>query len=121
MHDQSLRIGGVPATGFPSTSFDMVNQDDCGHSAAEIAATKHVIVTNPSAFDRACTWHTRNQIGSAVAGIGLVGAVVSLIMVVRQRGSAETTAVNRTHTHHDLAIVPVVTPDHSGASLSLTW
>jgi hypothetical protein len=94
-----------------------VTDADCGESVDQISMAKGVTIVNPSAFHHACSWKTRAQVGQIVGTLGLVGAVVSLVMVMRGHDSGEAVAAGP----HRVAISPVVTPTTSGASLSLTW
>jgi len=95
-----------------------VSSDDCGKSYSQVLQDENVTAFNSGALDRACTWHTRIYIGFALAGVGAIGAVASLILLSRDPEPPETTGRG---TKPAVAIVPIVTPDGGGASFSLTW
>jgi TolB-like protein len=93
------------------------NSDDCGLSAAKIAEKKHARVTNPDVFDRACTWKNRIYIGFGVAAVGALGAIASLVVLTRDSDAERTGARGK----KSLAIAPMIGPNRTGASLSITW
>lgn len=111
-----------PATGFPYTdAITAPDASDCGQTPAEIAFAKHSKVLSQSNFDRACTWKSRIYLGFDVGAIGIVGAVVSLILLSRDTGSPETPAAGAHRKKSDVAIMPIVTPGGGGAAFSLAW
>ncbi|HMG23270.1 MAG TPA: hypothetical protein VK607_18175, partial [Kofleriaceae bacterium] len=69
------------------------------------------------AFDAACSWHRRATISYAAAGVGLLGSVISTIVLLRDPGPADTTAARPSR----VAVAPIVTPAGGGAALSLAW
>jgi TolB-like protein len=94
---------------------------DCGQSFDQIATSKHAKVTNEDAFSRACTWKTRIYIGYVVGGVGVLGAVVSLIMLTRDVHPSESSPTGTRGKKPGIAIAPIVRPDVAGASLSFSW
>lgn len=86
---------------------------DCDKSIDQIAAQNHAQITNPSAFHSACRWRTRHLAGLVVAGVGAAGAAVSLFMLLRSGDEPPAS--------QSAVLAPVVTPELTGASLSLTW
>jgi len=106
----------------PGATGATVDSTDCGKTHAEILAARPMVVEfNDKALRSACTWTTRTHIGYAVGGVGLLGAVISLIMLSRDTESSEKQVTGARSKKLDVAIVPMFTPDSSGASLSLTW
>jgi hypothetical protein len=79
------------------------------------------VVTTPGVFHHACTWNHRIYIGYVVGGVGVLGAVASLIMMSRDGGSSEAPATGARGKKPEVALVPVVTPDSAGASFSVRW
>ena len=59
-------------------------------------------------------------IAYGVAGVGLIGAFISIYMLTTDR-RADPLTLDTRRERRDIAIVPTVTPDGAGASLSLTW
>jgi tetratricopeptide (TPR) repeat protein len=101
-----------------------VSSEECGKSYATIlndtrdqTGEPTVIYFNYETFQRACTWKTRAYLGYLASGVGVLGAVISLIMLTREpeppAGSHRKKA--------EVAIVPIVTPGGGGAQLSLAW
>jgi PEGA domain-containing protein len=100
-----------------------VSSDDCGKSEAMILANSNPKITsfNYGALQAACTWRTRTYIGYAIGGVGLLGAVVSLIMLTRDTDATEQPPTGARGKKSDLAIVPMLMPAGGGATLSMTW
>jgi len=99
-----------------------VGTADCGRSYQDIVDHSNPRITSfdYGALQTACTWKTRTYLGYAIGGIGVVGAVVSLIMLTRDAGSPEVPAGTRGK-KPAVAIAPIVTPGGGGAALALTW
>jgi hypothetical protein len=105
-----------------SGMFRTPDSSDCGKSIAQIEMlTGTMITTGQAVFDRACTWHTRNAIGIGVAIGGGALAIASLIMMSRDPGPPDSPAPGVRGKKADVAIVPIVTPEVTGAQLSLAW
>jgi len=115
LEPSTLQIVGDPGASIGST--------DCGKSRQAILDDSDPKVTsfNYDALQTACTWKTRTYIGYAIGGVGLLGAVVSLIMLTRDTDAAEKPPTVARGKKSDLAIVPVLRPDGGGATLSMTW
>jgi hypothetical protein len=94
-----------------------VSSDRCGDSDASLLTIQDI---NLPAYRRACTWTTRTVIGYAVAGVGAVTAVVSLIMMSRDPGP-EVAATGGRGRDGELAIAPLIAPGVAGAQLGLCW
>lgn len=99
--------GLIPGAKQPTTS-------DCGNPPTDIKL-------DVKAFNSACSWHKVNIAGFVVAGVGGAVAVTSLIMLLldHDHGSTERTA--SLGGKSSLVIVPVVSPEQTGAALSLRW
>jgi hypothetical protein len=97
---------------------DSVTSKDCGMPYEQVLRDEGATSFSAGAFDRACTWNTRIYIGEVLAGVGVLGAVASLILLSRDPEPPETKG---RRTKPAVAIVPIVTPDGGGASFSLTW
>lgn len=110
-----------PNTGMPYTKVQAPDASDCGQGFDQIRTNKGAEVTNQDAFARACTWKTRIYIGYVVGGVGVLGAVVSLIMLTRDVHTAESSPTGTRSKKSGIAIAPIVRPDAAGASLSLHW
>ena len=89
-----------------------IHTKSCGQSAERIAFESHAIVVNQDRFDRMCSWRDRTFIAYGIGGVGLVAAAISIYMLTTDR---------RADPLYSLAIVPTVSPDGGGASLSLAW
>jgi len=104
-----------------------VGSGDCGKSYQYILdhsgdqGNPKVTSFNYSALQTACTWKTRTYIGYAIGGVGLLGAVVSLIMLTRDTDSSEKPPTGARGKKSDLAIMPMLTPAGGGATLSMRW
>jgi hypothetical protein len=120
-YDQmTQKQNGIFVTG--ATPRQSVTSEDCGKSVGQLETETMV---NPGqldfgVFQDACSWHSRIYIGYAMAGVGAVGAVVSLIMLTRDPPASEKPASARGK-KSDVAITPVLTPGHAGAALSVRW
>jgi hypothetical protein len=101
--------------------FDLVEPGDCGKSAATLSREKHAIVVNQDRFDRMCSWQTRSLIGYGVAGVGLAGLLVSIYMLTRHGEPNEVLPGQRRGRNPDVELVPMMTSDGAGASLSVAW
>jgi hypothetical protein len=97
-----------------------LGSSDCGTDHAKIKETRMITFIDKE-FDTACSWHDINIAGFVVLGVGGAGAVLSLIMVIRDAGDDEVPATTARGKRSDVAIAPVVTPEWTGASLSLRW
>ena len=101
--------------------FDLVEPSDCGKSAAWLSREKRAIVVNQDRFDRMCSWQTRSLIGYGVAGVGLAGVILSVYMLTRH-GEANSVDLGRPRGRNpNIELVPTVTSDGAGASLSVAW
>jgi len=100
-----------------------VGSDDCNRGYTDILNTSNPKITsfNYSSLQTACTWRTRTYIGYAIGGVGLLGAVVSLVMLTRDTDSSEKAPTGARAKKSDLAIVPMLTPAGGGATLSMRW
>lgn len=107
----------APHPGDNSFDFDLVEPADCGKSATTLALEKHAIVANQDRFDRMCSWKTRSLIGYGVAGVGLVGLVVSVYMLVRHGEANEYTPTPRKNG----LFRPGANPRSDGADFTLTF
>lgn len=110
---QSLQVKGQ--SGSSVTSYD------CGQAYETVLLVENVTSFNFGALQRACTWNSRIYVSFAVAGVGALGAIASLILLTRDTGPADTTKAAVRGTQHTIAITPVVTPGSGGAAFSLTW
>ena len=97
---------------------EVVGNDRCGDSDASLTSSAPRIDLH--AFHRACTWHTRTYEGYAVAGLGAVAAVVSLIMMSRDPGHPDRTGL-RFGRRSEIAVAPIVAPGLAGARVALAW
>jgi hypothetical protein len=98
-----------------------ISSDDCGKSYQQILDGSQLTSFNYAALQRACTWRTRSYVGLVASGVGVLGIVVSLIMLTRETGPTEPAVTATRRMQHDVAIVPILTPDGGGASFSLRW
>jgi len=117
----SLEPSTFQLVGDPGASVDL---GDCEKSYQTILNTSNPKVTsfNYNALQTACTWRTRTYTRYAIGGIGVVGAVVSLIMLTRDTGTLDTPASGAHGKKPAVAVAPIVMPGGGGgASLSLTW
>jgi hypothetical protein len=80
-----------------------------------LMAEKNVTFSK-AAFDAGCKWHKRIYPGYIVAGVGVVGAVVSLIMLSRDPEPADARGKKPS-----VAFTPYVSLEAAGAALSLAW
>jgi TolB-like protein len=110
-----------PNTGAPFTKVEAPDASDCDQSFAQIRTNKGAEVMNQDAFNRACTWKTRIYIGYVVGGVGVLGAVVSLIMLTRDVHATESSPTGTRSKKPGVAVAPILGPDLAGASLSLHW
>jgi hypothetical protein len=95
----------------------MVGNERCGDSDPSFTSVPGIDL---HAFHRACTWHTRTYEGYAVAGLGAVAAVVSLIMMSRDAGHPDRAALH-VGRRSEIAIAPIVAPGLAGARVALAW
>lgn len=100
-----------------------ITADDCGKSYQQILDAHGGSVTSfhYATLERACTWRTRSFVGLAASGVGVVGVLVSLIMLTRETSPSEAPAAAARGKQPAVAIVPIVTPGGGGASFSLRW
>jgi len=89
-----------------------IQTNDCGKDAARLAFVRHSVVANQDRLDRMCMWRDRSFIAYGFAGVGLIGAFISIYMLTMDRRADPLAPV---------AIVPTVTPDGAGAQLSIVW
>lgn len=108
-------------SGFPPFDFDLVEPTDCGKSAAMLSEEKHAIVTNQDRFDRMCGWKTRSLVGYGIAGVGLAGVLVSVLMLTRHGEPVAVAPGQHRGRNPEFEIVPRMTSDGGGVSLSVTW
>lgn len=112
-----------PASGMYRTP----DSSDCGKTIPQIEmVTGTTITTSQAVFDRACTWQHRNETGIIVAIGGGALAIASLIMMSRDPGPPDSPASGVRGKKAEVAkaevvIVPIVTPEVTGAQLSLVW
>jgi len=98
-----------------------VSVDDCGRKNDTTAlANERMVDFDTGAFRHACTWHTWHLVGWGVGIAGGVGAIVSLVQILRAPSDAEHAANGRAR-KSEVALVPILGRDVGGASLSLTW
>ncbi len=122
-HDRMLAnrdavvVAEAPHPNDDSFDFDLVEPGDCGKSAATLAREKHAIVVNQDRFDRMCSWQTRSLIGYGVAGVGLVGLLVSVYMLVRHGEANDYTPTPRKNG----LFRPGANPRSGGADFTLTF
>ncbi len=116
----ALEPSKLQIVGDPGAS---VGSGDCNKTEAMILGSSNPKVTsfNYGSLQTACTWQTRTYIGYAIGGVGLLGAVVSLIMLTRDTSPSEKPSTGARGKKSDLAIVPILTPAGGGATLSMTW
>jgi PEGA domain len=98
-----------------------VTDDDCGQSFDQIEMNKHATVTNKDVFTNACNWKPRIYYGLAIAGVGVVGAAISYVMLSRSPEVLERPRTGGRHQQPSVAVAPIVTPSLTGASLSVRW
>lgn len=118
--DSQLAQGELQIMGNNGAS---IGSDDCGKSYQQVLDAHGSTLTSfhYAALERACTWKTRSYLGLAASGIGVVGVLVSLIMLTRDTGPTESPATAARGKEPAVAIVPIVTPGGGGASFSLRW
>jgi hypothetical protein len=104
-----------------SGKMEEVGVGDCSQADLMGLMTMRGIKFNVGDFQSACNWHKVNVAGFVALGIGGAAAVVSLIMLIRDHGSEEQPPTGARGKKPDIAIVPILTPGVSGASLSVTW
>lgn len=111
--EQQNYIGKVTTR---STSGDpqvrVVTSGDCGTSATKLKAER-MIEFDDSKFDTACTWHNIHYAGFVVLGVGGVGALLSMVMVIRDAHNDEPP--------RRVSLSPAASPGYAGASLSVRW
>jgi PEGA domain len=105
-----------------------VSSEECGKSYATILndsrdrnGVQTVASFNEETFQRACTWRTRSYLGLLASTVGVLGTVISLIVVLSDLGSPEGSPAGSHRKTAAVAIVPLVTPAGGGASFSLRW
>lgn len=111
------RVESTPVPGTPDL-MRKVTSSDCGTSAASLKSSR-MIDFDESNFNTACRWHDINVAGFVVLGVGGAGAVLSLIMVIRNAGDDEAPPPRAKR--GDVALRPALAPGYSGASLSVRW
>jgi tetratricopeptide (TPR) repeat protein len=100
---------------------------DCGNANSDYTAISRgstvISILSPNVFKHGCDWRPRVAYGYAVAGVGVIGAAISSYMLfLHNRESHEQTAHAHAHRpQHDVVVVPVITPQTSGAQLSITF
>lgn len=100
-----------------------VGSGDCGKKYDDIIMASNNTVTSfyYPALQSACKWKTQIYVGFVVGGVGVVGAVASLIMLSRDTGPGEKQPIGTRSRKPSVAVAPMFTPDGGGASLSVTW
>lgn len=100
-----------------------VGSGDCDRTEMAIIDNNSPKVTsfNYAALQSACKWKTQIYLGFVVGGVGVVGAVASLIMLSRDTGPGEKQPIGTRARKPSVAVAPMFTPDGGGASLSVTW
>jgi hypothetical protein len=98
-----------------------IETKDCGQSAEHIAVERHSVVVNQDRFDRMCSWRDRTFIAYGLGGVGLVAASISIYMLTMDRRADPVYSLDARRRSREIAIVPTVSPDGAGASLSLIW
>jgi tetratricopeptide (TPR) repeat protein len=98
-----------------------VTSGDCGLDYETTLVKENVTSFNFGALERACTWHSRIYVSFAVAGVGALGAIASLILLTRDTGPADTATAAVRGRQRTVAIAPIVTPGGGGAVFSLAW
>ena len=100
-----------------------VGSEDCSRTYDDIINNSNPKIAsfNDKSLRTACTWRTRTFIGYGIAGVGLVGAVVSLIMLTRDTGDSEKPPTGARGKKPDVAIAPILNPGGGGAALSVSW
>jgi hypothetical protein len=73
-----------------------------------------------AAFQKTCSWHTKIFYGYAIAGVGTVAAVVSLIMLTRDPVASDS-HVAGARPRSGLTFAPLIAPDRAGAQIAVTW
>lgn len=116
----SLEPAALKLVGDPGASLDL---SDCEKSYQTVINTSNPKISsfNYSTLQTACTWRTRTYIGYGIGGVGLVGAVVSLIMLTRDPGAPDTPTSGARGKKPAVAVAPLMMPGGGGASFSLTW
>jgi hypothetical protein len=102
---------------------------DCGKDAATLARLKHAIVVNQQRLDRMCVWRLRVDVSYGIAGLGLIGAFISVVALTREWGVDAPAPPHRPTPprgmrdtrRRQIAIVPIVAPSGGGALLSVSW
>jgi TolB-like protein len=110
-----------PTSGAPYANVQAPDASDCGRSFDQIRTDKHADVMNQDTFLNACTWKKRIYAGYVIGGVGVLGAVVSLIMLTRDVHSEESSPTGTRSKKPGVALAPILRPDAAGASLSLHW
>ncbi|HEX2688696.1 MAG TPA: PEGA domain-containing protein [Kofleriaceae bacterium] len=100
-----------------------ISSDDCSKDYNTILKDSNpkIMSFNDSAFRSACTWKQRTYLGYIVGGVGLLGAVTSLIMLSRDTDPSEQPTTGTRSKKPDIAFVPMWMPDGGGASFSVRW
>jgi hypothetical protein len=115
LEDKHLVLVGPDTTASISSS-------NCDQDYQSILTKEKVSSFKEGALARACSWNKKIYVGFVIGGVGLVGAVTSLIMLTRDSGSEEQPPPTGARVKKpDVAIVPILTPDVAGASLSVRW
>jgi hypothetical protein len=120
-HNVMYAAANIPGTEMPFTDPQAPDASDCGKSPIQIRDAKHAEVTNPDVFERACTWKGRIYAGYIIGGVGVLGAVVSLIMLTREPEESERSRTGTRSKKSGVAVAPIVRPDAAGAVLSVSW
>jgi hypothetical protein len=96
---------------------------DCGQTVDQLTVTnKGIPIPQDSldAFHGACRWHTKIFYGYAIAGVGAVAAVVSLIMLTRDPVASDS-HVAGARPRSGVTIAPLIAPDRAGAQITVRW
>lgn len=95
-----------------------VGPDQCGTGDEQLRMDHKTIELD--AFHRTCHFHTRIFAGFAIAGVGAVAAVVSLIMLTRDPVSSDS-HVAGARPRSGVTIAPLIAPDRAGAQIAVRW
>ena len=95
-----------------------IGPEQCGTGDDQLRMDNKTIELD--AFHRTCHFHTRIFAGFAIAGVGAVAAVVSLIMLTRDPVSSDG-HVAGARPRSGVTIAPLIAPDRAGAQIAVSW